>query len=162
MLLVVAIMLYMFVVDTYRAVRIRVLLLVGLSSTWWCDGAHVFVCAGVVDGINHVLGAVRLVFFFLLLLSFSAVYDGGAIAVDTSVSSYNNVEELAGASMQAINDTVDGVSVELLCENTTFVSNVAGERGGSLYSNTVSPGGVVCIFFWFPSIVCCSHVKGAS
>lgn len=74
----------------------------------------------------------------LLFVSFSAVYDGGAIAVDTSGSSSNGAEELAGASTQAVNGTSDGVSVELVCQNTTFYANFAGERGGSLYSNTVS------------------------
>ena len=71
-------------------------------------------------------------------VSFSAVYDGGAIAVDTSGGTYGGLEELAGASMQTVNSTDAGLSVELLCQNTTFYANEAGERGGSLYSNTVS------------------------
>lgn len=83
---------------------------------------------------------------FFLLFFFSAVYDGGAIAVDTGGGTYSGLEEAGGtgASTQAMNDTADGVSVELLCQNTTFVGNVAGERGGSLYSNTVS-------LFFYPS-----------
>eukprot|EP00903_Cladosiphon_okamuranus_P009051 g8653.t1 len=67
-----------------------------------------------------------------------AVYDGGAIAVDTSGGIYNGLEELAGASTQTVNGTAGGVSVDLVCRNTTFYDNKAGERGGSLYSNTGS------------------------
>eukprot|EP00752_Nemacystus_decipiens_P011444 g10163.t1 len=75
------------------------------------------------------------------LCSFSgnrAVYDGGAIAVDTSGGAYNGVEEVAGASTQTMNGTTGGLAVELLCQNTTFDANEAGERGGSLYSNADS------------------------
>ncbi|CBJ34148.1 hypothetical protein Esi_1119_0003 [Ectocarpus siliculosus] len=66
-----------------------------------------------------------------------AVYDGGAISVDT-VSGGDSSGEETSASTQALNATVDDEnSVHLLCQNTTFVGNVAGERGGSLYSSTV-------------------------
>lgn len=74
---------------------------------------------------------------FCVYIFFLAVYDGGAIAVDSYGSRDSGAEEPAGASTQNVNETDDGVSVELLCQNTTLVANIAGERGGSLYSNTV-------------------------
>ena len=69
----------------------------------------------------------------------AAVYDGGAIAVDTAVgrgSGIGSAEELSAAS-QAQNVTDDTSAANLECSNTSFHGNDAGERGGALYS-TVS------------------------
>lgn len=71
------------------------------------------------------------------LLSFTAVYDGGAIAVDTAVAGDSSAEVLSTTGENSANGTDGESAVELSCVNVTFHGNKAGERGGSLYSTTV-------------------------
>lgn len=67
-----------------------------------------------------------------------AEYDGGAVAVDTAADPTNRAEELSATPSQADNVTTSDVTAaNLLCKNTTFHNNQAGERGGSLYATTV-------------------------
>lgn len=64
-----------------------------------------------------------------------AIYDGGAIAVDKA-------QGAAYGAYPAVSPPHNGTQQEdsknLICRNTLFSSNTAGERGGALFATRVS------------------------
>lgn len=70
----------------------------------------------------------------------AAVYDGGAIAIDTAMARASSSKQLSTDSSLAQNQTEDSSAVEVECFNSSFTGNTAGERGGSLFSTTVRLG----------------------
>ena len=58
--------------------------------------------------------------------------------MDTAVSRGSGSAEELSAVVQPQNGTDDTVALGLSCLNTSFHANDAGERGGALYSTTVS------------------------
>lgn len=59
--------------------------------------------------------------------------------MDAAVGQVDTTDEPDAETQQAQNDTDsdDLGKVELLCSGTSFFGNVAGERGGTIYSTAV-------------------------
>ena len=72
-----------------------------------------------------------------------AKYDGGAIAVDPAVGQViitdktdNVVQAQNGTDSDSGSDSVEALA-KLYLSDTSFLGNIAGERGGSIYSTSV-------------------------